>query len=28
LGDIPLPPRAKLDIDAVDLLLEDRRSEE
>jgi prevent-host-death family protein len=28
LGDIAMPPRAKLDIDAVELLLEDRRSEE
>jgi prevent-host-death family protein len=28
LGDIALPPRAKLDVDAVELLLEDRRSEE
>jgi len=28
LGDIELPPRAKLDVDAVELLLEDRRSEE
>jgi prevent-host-death family protein len=27
LGDIPMPPRAKLDIDAVALLLEDRRDE-
>jgi prevent-host-death family protein len=28
LGEIELPPRAKLDVDAVELLLEDRRSEE
>jgi prevent-host-death family protein len=27
LGDIELPPRAKMDVDAVELLLEDRRSE-
>ena len=27
LGDIPLPPPASLDVDAVDWLLEDRRSE-
>ena len=28
LGKIPIPKRAKLDIDPVALLLEDRRSEE
>jgi prevent-host-death family protein len=28
LGDIELPSRAKLDVDAVELLLADRRSEE
>lgn len=27
LGDIPMPPAADLAIDAVELLLEDRRSE-
>ena len=27
LGDIPMPPPAKLDVDPVDLLLEDRREE-
>jgi len=27
LGDIRLPLRAKIDVDAVELLLEDRRSE-
>jgi prevent-host-death family protein len=26
LGDIPMPPPATLDVDAVDLLLEDRRA--
>lgn len=28
LGDIPLPPRARLQIDAVELLLEERRADE
>jgi prevent-host-death family protein len=28
LGDIPLPPRARLRSDAVELLLEDRRADE
>lgn len=28
LGDIPLPPPAKLDVDAVEFLLEDRRRDE
>jgi len=28
LGDIPLPPRARLRADAVELLLEDRRIDE
>lgn len=28
LGDIPLPPRARLRVDAVELLLEDRRADE
>jgi prevent-host-death family protein len=27
LGDIPLPPRATIDVDAVELLLEDRNAE-
>jgi prevent-host-death family protein len=27
LGEIPLPPPANLDIDAVDLLIDDRRKE-
>ena len=26
LGDVPLPPPAKLDVDLVELLLEDRNS--
>lgn len=28
LGAIPLPPRARLGVDAVELLLEDRRADE
>ena len=28
LGDIPLPPPARLDVDAVELLLADRRADE
>ena len=28
LGDVPLPPPAKLNIDAVALLLDDRRADE
>jgi prevent-host-death family protein len=27
LADVPLPPPLRLDVDAVDLLLEDRQSE-
>lgn len=28
LGEVPLPPRARLSVDAVELLLEDRRTDE
>lgn len=28
LGDVPLPPPLRLKVDAVELLLEDRRSEQ